>query len=551
VKEFDRRRYIVSFDTAFQPQVFCDVLIVGSGAGGLRAAIEAARYGKVLVVTKLNTDESNTLHAQGGIAAALAEEDSPEAHAADTLSAGQGLCDAEVVRTITREGPGRVRELIEWGARFDREGGGIALTREGGHGTARIAHAQGDATGREVEQTLVRQVRENRNVRLMQDAYALDVLTGEEGMCFGALVHRRDRGLMVIWAKQTILATGGCGRVFRETTNPSVATGDGVAMAYRAGAELIDMEFYQFHPTAFYVAGAPRMLISEAVRGEGGYLLNARWERFMPKYHKLAELAPRDTVSRMIVKEIRETDHTCAYVDVRHIPEERLALRFPAIKDFCAQYDIDITRELIPIRPAAHYMVGGVRVDVDGRSSVPGLFACGETACTGLHGANRLGSNSLLEGLVIGARTGRAAGQGAAEVGHAVHPHLEARLTAPKKPAVDVGDVTSSLRAVTWRGVGIERSPFDLDEAVHMMQFWSGYVMEKEFAEVNGWELQNMLLMSRLIAEAALFRAESRGVHYRIDFPERDDTNWSVRLVVRKGAEIRKAPVSEAEKDEG
>jgi len=544
VQEFDRRRYIVSFDTAFQPQVFCDVLIVGSGVAGLRAAVEAARCGNVLVVTKLSVDESNTLHAQGGIAAALGEGDSPESHAADTLNAGQGLCDAEVVRTITREGPGLIRELIDWGARFDREGGGIALTREGGHGAARIVHAQGDATGREVERTLVRQVRENRNVRLMQETYALDVLTGDDGECLGALVHRRGRGLMVIWAKRTILATGGCGRVFRETTNPAVATGDGVAMAYRAGAELIDMEFYQFHPTAFYVAGAPRMLISEAVRGEGGYLLNARGERFMPKYHKLAELAPRDTVSRMIVKEIRETDHTCAYVDVRHIPGERLALRFPAIRDFCAQYDIDITRDLIPIRPAAHYMVGGVRVDVDGRSSVPGLFACGEAACTGLHGANRLGSNSLLEGLVIGARAGRAAGEAAAAVRHAGHPHLAARLTAPTKPAIDVGDVTTSLRAVTWRGVGIERSQFDLDEAVHMMQFWSGYVMEKEFGEVSGWELQNMLLISRLIGEAALFRAESRGVHYRTDFPERDDVNWSTRLVLRKGAEIRKAPVS-------
>ena len=543
MKHFHDRRYLVSFNATLLPQVFCDVLVIGSGIAGLRAAIAAAEHADVLIITKESAEESNTAHAQGGIAGALSPGDSAESHMADTLAAGQGLCESEVVKTITDEAPDRIRQLIEWGAKFDEEDGVIALTREGGHSTPRIAHAQGDATGREIETVLLHCVRENPRVRIMENAYVLDLITTDDEGCLGVLIQGRHRERMVAWAKQTIMAGGGCGRVFRETTNRPLATGDGVAMAYRAGVELTDLEFYQFHPTALYVAGASRALITEAVRGEGGHLLNSHHERFMLKYHELGELAPRDTVSRAIVKEIRETGHTCAYVDMRHIPADRLAKRFPGIRDFCAQYDINIATDLVPIRPAAHYMVGGIRVGIDGRSSVDRLFACGEVACTGLHGANRLGSNSLLEGLVIGTYAGRAAAKAAAvESQDPVHPRLHVRLTAPEQAPIDVGDVTTSLRAVTWRSVGIERSQFGLEEAVHMMQFWSRYVMDKEFDDVPGWQLQNMLLVARLMAQAALLREESRGVHYRTDFPKKDDENWKVHTIFRQGAGLKKIP---------
>ena len=542
------RRYLVSFDATRMPQVFCDVLVIGSGIAGLRSALAAAAHGNVLVIAKRAADENSTAQAQGGIAGALDTADSPEAHMRDTLAVGQGLCDGEVVATITGEAPARIRELIAWGASFDTEGGKIALTREGGHSTARIAHAQGDATGREVEDSLLRCVRGNGNIRIMENAYVVDLVTVEDEGCLGAVIENVLHGRMIVRARQTILATGGCGRIYRETTNPSVVTGDGVAMAFRAGAELADLEFYQFHPTVLYVAGASRFLISEAVRGEGAYLLNARHERFMPRYHELGELAPRDTVSRAIVREIRDTGHTCAYLDMRHMEEERLARRFPGIRDFCAQYDIDIVRDLVPIRPAAHYMVGGVRVGIDGRTSVRRLFACGEVGCSGFHGANRLGSNSLIEGLVIGAHAGEAAGRAArgkaAEVAHA---RVRGEVKKPKHGPVDVGDVTNALRALNWRNLGIERSQFGMEEAATMMRFWSRYVMDKEFGDVAGWQLQNMLCVARLLAGAALVREESRGVHYRTDFPDTDDVHWRGHILLRRG----KAPRQVRQEDFG
>jgi len=544
VEQFSERRYLVSFDVSQLPQVFCDVLVVGSGVAGLRAAVAAAEGADVLVIAKGRLDESNTAQAQGGIAGAIAPEDSADSHKADTLTVGQGLCDPEVVHAVTAEAPERIRELIAWGAKFDEEGGELALTREGGHSTARIVHAFGDATGKEVAATLIRRTLATPAIHVLENAFVLDLLTSETGVCLGALLHDPRRGPMIAWAKATVLASGGAGRIFRETTNAPVATGDGVAIAYRAGAELCDLEFYQFHPTALYIAGAARALISEAVRGEGGILLNARNERFMPRYHELAELAPRDAVSRAVVAEIRATGATCAYLDMRHIPADRLAKRFPGIRDLCAQFDIDVTRDLVPIRPAAHYMIGGVRVGLNGATTVPRLYACGEVACTGLHGANRLGSNSLLEGLVIGLHAGieaRAAAE--KEPADLPRPRLKVRLAAAQRDAIDVGDVTNALRALTWRNLGIERSRFGIEEARHMMQFWSRYVMDKEFRDRAGGELQNMLLTARLIAAAALLREESRGVHCRTDFPNLDDARWKVRIVMRKGADARLVPV--------
>jgi len=544
------RRFLVSFDTASMPQVFCDVLVIGSGVGGLRAALAAAEHGDVLLFAKGRLEESNTSQAQGGIAGALGPGDTVEAHMKDTLAVGQGLCNAEVVRAITAEAPDRIRELIDWGGDFDKENGALALTREGGHSTARIIHALGDATGREVSNTLLRCVRQHDHIQIVENAFALDLVTTDDAGCFGAIVHTQRWGHMTVWAKQTILASGGAGRLYRETTNVTVATGDGVAMAYRAGAELCDMEFYQFHPTALYIAGAARTLISEAVRGEGGLLLNAHEERFMPKYHERAELAPRDTVSRAIVNEIRKSGHTCVYLDVRHIPADRLALRFPGIAKHCAQFDIDLSRDLIPVRPAAHYMVGGVCVTPDGRTTIPNLFVCGEVACTGLHGANRLGSNSLLEGLVTGYHAGHSAGSSAAaEARDIAHPALKTRIGSAKHDAIDVGDITNAIRAVAWRSLGIERTRLGIEEALHMMSFWGRYVMDKEFDYPAGWELQNMLVTARLIGEAALRREESRGVHFRTDFPEKDDENWRVHVICRKNVAPRIRPINEPSED--
>jgi L-aspartate oxidase len=540
VEHFQGRRYLVSFDASLVPQIFCDVLVIGSGVAGLRAALAAAESAKVLVLCKGRLDESNTAQAQGGIAAAMAPEDAPADHMKDTLAAGQGLCDEEVVRVITEEAPGRIRELVDWGACFDREGEGIALTREGGHSAARIVHARGDATGREVAVTLIRRVKETPAIQVAENAFVLDLITTEEEGCLGAVMHVRRQGPRIVWAKTVVLASGGAGRVFRESTNPNVATGDGLAMAFRAGAEIADIEFFQFHPTALYVAGASRSLISEAVRGEGGILLNARGERFMAKYHERGELAPRDAVSRAIVAEIRETGHTCAYLDMRHI--SNLKARFPSICELCGQFDIDIARELVPIRPAAHYMVGGVRIGLNGETNVPRLLACGEVACSGLHGANRLGSNSLLEGMVIGGRAGEEALRIAATLPGEITPRrIQVRNAAPQRDEIDADDVTNSLRAVAWRNLGIERNRFGMEEAIHMMRFWGRYVMDKEFRARDGWELQNMLLAARLIAEAALTREESRGVHYRTDHPKSDPA-WKRHIILCKDRPLRMGP---------
>ena len=543
---YSKRRFLVSFDTSLIPQVFCDVLVIGSGVAGLRAALAAAERAEVLVVAKDAIDESNTAKAQGGIACAMGAGDSVGAHAEDTLTVGHGLCNPEVVRGITEGGPTRVRELIAWGGRFDKENGNLAMGREGGHGVARVIHAFGDATGSEVANTLIRRVRMTPGIRVLENAFVLDLVTTDEG-CLGALLFDKRMGQMLVRAKQTILASGGCGQIFRETTNSRVATGDGIAMAYRAGAAVCDLEFCQFHPTALYIAGASRSLISEAVRGEGGVLLNAKNERFMPKYHARGELAPRDAVSRAIVAEIRDTGSTCAYLDMRHIPSERLVKRFPGIRDLCAQFDIDIARDLVPIRPAAHYMVGGIQVGLDGRTNVARLFACGEVACTGLHGANRLASNSLLEGLVVGCRAGCEAGLAAAtDSKEPQRPRRKVRIADERHDGVDIdiGDVTNALRGVAWRDLGIERDYFHLEEAVHMMRFWGRYVMNREFRHVAGWELQNMLLVARLMARAAELREESRGVHFRTDFPDTDDANWRVHLLLRQGVEPERIPVS-------
>ncbi|MBI1369948.1 MAG: L-aspartate oxidase [Planctomycetes bacterium] len=545
---FEDRRYLIPFRSALLPQIFTDVLVVGSGVAGLSAAMSASAHSDVIVLAKSAMDLSNTAWAQGGIAAVVDEGDTTDSHIRETLEAGAGLCDEPVVRRIIEAGPERVQQLIKMGMPFDRdESGALALGREGGQSAHRILHADGDATGHALAQTMIRAIARHDRVRVFDHCFALDLLTdpspGETGgRCLGAITHHPKYGLQVIWAKATILASGGCGQIYRETTNPPVATGDGMAMAYRAGAKLADMEFVQFHPTVLYIAGASRALISEAVRGEGAYLVDRRERRFMLDVHELAELAPRDIVARAINRQITSGIDASVYLDARHIGRERFTARFPGITALLARFDLDPSQDLIPIRPAAHYMCGGVWVDEQARTNIPGLYACGEVACTGLHGANRLASNSLLEGLVCGNEAGAACHE---SVSQAVP--LPMKIVSDIRPSdrseLDLPDVLSTLRSVMWRHVGIERSGSQLEDVSEMYEFWARYTLDKIFDDRTGWQVQNMLLIGALITQAANWRTESRGAHYRTDFPH-DDPNLRMHACWQHGlSEAQTLPV--------
>ena len=398
-------RYLFSPELDRLPSLESDFLIVGSGIAGLFAAYKAGQLGSVLVVTKQRAEDSNTEMAQGGIAAAVDETDSPVQHLEDTLEAGAGLCDARAVEILVTEGPLRVMELVELGVRFDREGSAWDLGREGAHRRRRILHAS-DATGGEIARALIRECRSNPRITLREGCFLVDFLrSAPSGRCVGALMlDNQSGGFMVCRAPVVIVATGGAGQLYQNTTNPAVATGDGAAAAYRAGAELVDMEFVQFHPTALAMPNAPHFLISEAVRGEGALLRNVRGERFMPRYHQMADLAPRDVVTRAIVREMQETQADHVFLDISQLEPDRFQARFPNICSTCRQYGLDLDKGSIPVAPATHYIMGGIRTGADGETNIPGLYACGEAACNGVHGANRLASNSLLEGLVFGAR---------------------------------------------------------------------------------------------------------------------------------------------------
>jgi L-aspartate oxidase len=546
-----QRRYLIPFKAARLPQQFTDVLVIGGGVAGLRAAIAAADAGvDVVVITKDTIDESNTWYAQGGIAAVLQPADSIASHVNDTEVGGAGLCDEGAVKIVVEEGPKRVLELLGWGANFDKKIGNpydLDFTREGGHSFARILHAYGDATGKELAQTLIRTVRARENIRIGEKTFVIDLITDTiagENRCLGVITLIEGK-LQIIWARRTILASGGAGQLYRESTNPRIATADGHAMAYRAGARLQDMEMVQFHPTTLYVAGSSRALITEAVRGEGAYLVDRNGYRFMKDYHPSGELAPRDVVSRAIVEQIRKTYYTHVYLDVRHMPTKEFRERFPSLAILLDQFEIDPAKDLIPVHPAAHYMIGGVDADEHGRSSLTGLYAVGEAGCSGLHGANRLGSNSLLEGLAFGARAGAHAASGAKETEIQFPVTLEHKVPVSTRTELDVTDVKSSLRSVMWRNVGIERSGEHLNETREIIAFWSRYVMDKTFRSddlgvalaIAGWELQNMLTACFLITSAAYTRTESRGAHYRIDYPQRDDPHWRLHLLWRRPME--------------
>jgi L-aspartate oxidase len=510
-----------------------DFLIVGGGVAGLRAAIGLAAAGRVLVLTKAEPAESNTGYAQGGIAAAVGDDDTPALHAADTVRAGDGLCDEEAVAVLVEQGPGYVRELLDWGARFDRGADGRpALGREAAHSVRRVLHAE-DATGREIGRVLWERVRALPAVETIDHALVTEVIV-EGGRARGLRYFDAAGASLEVRAAATLLATGGAGQVFRETTNPAVATGDGIALAWHAGARVADLEFVQFHPTALKLDGAPRFLISEALRGEGARLVNERGDAFMTRYHPDGDLAPRDVVARGIVRESDETGGR-VFLTLAHLDPAYVRERFPTIAAMCAQAGLDLARDHIPVGPAAHYIMGGVDTDEWARTSVPGLFAAGEVACTGVHGANRLASNSLLEGLVFGARAAlamqeparaaalktdrvRVEGLGQRAVTTAAPPALS-----PQPSALD----REAIRDLMWRAVGLFRDRGSLEEATARLDAAVG-PLPSNAAE---WRLRNLLTVARLIAGAALRREESRGGHYREDFPRRDDLHWKVHLV--------------------
>lgn len=526
----DSPRYLVPFDLRRLRVLETDVLVVGSGLAALRAAIEASASRRVVVLTKRDVMECSSRYAQGGIAAAIHEQDTLESHIADTLATGYGLCDERIVRAVVTEGADAVRELIAWGAAFDRRDGALEFALEGGHSRPRVLH-RGDETGLELERTLTRVARRLKNVTFLEHTFAVDLIT-KGRVCRGVLFHD-GRQLRAALADAVILATGGAGQLFRETTNPPVATGDGLGMAYRAGAELMDLEFMQFHPTTLYLAGASRSLISEAVRGATGTLRDRHGRAFMKDYHPMGDLAPRDVVSRSMLQQMLKTRDTQVYLDITHLPRAAVKRQFPGLVALCRRFGLDWVRRPLPVRPAAHYMIGGVRVDLNGRTTVPGLYAAGECAASGFHGANRLASNSLLECLVLGRRAGRhAAGIFRRPMGKKVAGHP--RLQPPD--GIDVIDLRNSLKSLMWREVGIERSGPRLVEADERMSFWASYVMQVAFDDPVGWELQNLVTIGVLMARNAAQRRESRGVHYRSDFPARNDRTWKKHITIKADA---------------
>jgi L-aspartate oxidase len=529
------RRYLVGIDPRELPHHFTDVLIIGGGIAGLRAALGIPDCFRTVVVTKDEVRESNSHYAQGGIASVLDPEDQFDNHIADTLAAGKGLCNAQVVEMVVREAPERINELIGWGTHFDQNNGRVSLGREGGHSHARIVHALGDETGREIMRAMILQARSRKSIRIWQNCSTIDLLT-DEGRCRGVLVWDKRRGFALVWARAVVLATGGAGQLYRETTNPPIATADGHAMAYRAGVELRDMEFMQFHPTVLYMAGSARHLLTEALRGEGAYLRDKNGHRFMPDAHPLAELAPRDEVSLAIARQMAKTHHSNVYLDLSHLDPDFIRQRFPGIDRLCQSFDLDITRDPIPVCPGAHYMIGGVTIDPSGRSSLPGLWAAGEVSSSGLHGANRLASNSLLEGLVYGAAVARDivdlledAGPWRLEV-----PSVGAVAVGSKEgqTRIDLDDLRKSLRALMWRQMGITRTATGLEEAAAQVDRWCRYVLPQVFDNPAGWAMQNMLITARLMIEAARERRESRGVHSRADFPAPDPA-WNHHITLR------------------
>lgn len=528
-----------------------DVLIIGSGAAGLRAALAASEHANVTLITKTTLTESNTHYAQGGIAVAMNLDDTIALHIKDTCAAGAGLCNVEAVEMMVSEGIPRVAELLDWGANFDWEGTLPRFTREAAHSRRRIVH-KGDATGRETTDVLIQRVLNTERIHVLQNTFAIDLLTdadvesrGEDATaCYGVTAIVEEQ-IVCIRAKTTILATGGLGRIYPCTSNPKVATGDGFAAAWRAGCEMVDMEFVQFHPTTLFLDGAPNFLISEAVRGEGGKLLSIRGERFMEKYHENGELAPRDVVSRAIQSEMDLTGFPCVFLDITHKPEDFILERFPTISDTTKRYGLNINMDLIPVRPGAHFMMGGIRTNTDTQTNLKGLYACGEVACTGVHGANRLASNSLLECLVYGARAGtNAATFAESQPAHPPTTPIPSNVGTSLAAPTDRSDNTYTesikdvIRETLWKNVSIERNGEGLQETLaelqDLMETLGRVLTNPEAVDVATVETVNMLNVALMITQSALARTESRGAHYRADFPTQDDTEWQRRILITR-----------------
>lgn len=525
--------------------------MVGSGIAGLTAALHCSRDRSVTLITKGRLSQTNTWYAQGGIAGAVGEADSVDLHVADTLVVGQGLCDEAVVRAVVGEAPEALEALLGFGVRFDlAEGGGVALAREGGHSLPRVLHS-GDKTGAAIQNALVETLQSRGRIPVLEHRFLVDLLTDDDGRCVGALVLDTVSGeLETHLADAVVLATGGAGQVFPVTTNPLVATGDGVAAAWRVGAEITDLEFVQFHPTALDHDSAPRFLVSEALRGEGSYLLDCDEVRFMVGVHPLAELAPRDVVSREIERVMARCGRRNVWLDARHLSETYLRARFPNIWRACAEAGYDLSADLVPVAPAAHYLVGGVRVDMDGRTTVPGLYASGEVSATGLHGANRLASNSLLEGLVFSRRIARALDVSAPpEAGAPASVPLEVpELDSGVRPsAASEGTPRARLQATCGAHVGMGRTAAGLARALADIRGIEAEVeasLPTAATAVDHLELANLACVASLIAESAAIRTESRGCHSRLDHPERDDARWQGHVVLARGASPAFAPVS-------
>ena len=531
-------RYLVNFNPNNCQIITTDYLVIGSGIAGLTAALELAEAGQVTVLSKQDFAESNTKYAQGGIAAAWAAEDSPKLHYKDTLQAGAGLCNSYAVNKLVSEAKEAVEKLVAWGVEFDKTDSKFALTKEGGHSRSRILHAGGDATGEEISKKLVKQVRHHPQIKGRDNNFVLDLIT-EDNNCYGAYVYNKQTDEYLIYqARAVVLATGGSGQLYTMTSNPEVATGDGIAIAYRAGAEVMDLEMMQFHPTVLNKEKQEEFLVSEAVRGEGAKLINTNGHRFMPDYHDLAELAPRDIVARAINQELMKQEKDYVYLDLTELGAEFIKQRFPTIAEQCSAIDLDISQECIPVKPAAHYFMGGVKTNIDAQTSLNRLYACGETACLGVHGANRLASNSLLEGLVYGHR--------AAEKIKAEEYPLITNLNYDfvqknNKLNLELNKLKEEIQRLMTHNVGIIREENDLENTLYYLEERLE-ILEFTLPTIDEWEVQNMLTIAYLITKAALLRKESRGAHYRVDYPTVHE-EWREHIVLQRQKDWRSKSV--------